>query len=188
MKRKFIAGMMLTTMVFNLAACGSDKDTASTNDVLDTEESEAGEIDTEDDTEILYEEETDAEELDEESETEEQSSIEEALEMSDDDLLWYNENDWSEVCVTKVNGSAKYEGEFILPYPIEKIYSSAFSDATSLERVVLSDSMVYIGDCAFKNCTNLKRINLPSSIETIEPSAFQDCPNLVAYVDEGSYA
>ena len=215
----------------------------------------------------------------EESDSEEINSIEEALEMSDEDLLWYDENDWSEVCVTKVDGGSRYEGEFsiwginvegtehknllgvdaeveysyemfvfptdvtdlmirqkesdnetitgdesgtvvavgentsndylyygnsdttyrpltnmdgirlyVLPYPIEKIYSCAFSDATALERVVLSDSMIYIGDCAFSNCTNLKRINLPSSIEEIEKSAFQNCPNLVAYVDEGSYA
>ena len=54
MKRKFIAGMMLTTMVFNLAACGSDKDTVSTNDVLVTETPEVGEMDIDDDAEILY--------------------------------------------------------------------------------------------------------------------------------------
>ena len=105
-------------------------------------------------------------------------------ENTGNDYLYYGKPDTKYRALTNMDGIRLY----VLPYPIEKIYSSAFSDATSLERVVLSDAMVYIGDCAFKNCTNLKRINLPSSIETIEPSAFEDCPNLVAYVDEGSYA
>lgn len=261
MRKKIIAGLLLSTMIFSLTACGSNTDKKE-NDIVSTQ------ADSEE-PEIISEVETSTES--------DENSFEKVLEMSDEELLAFSKNDWTDVCIMKTDGGAVYGGEFtvvginkngtdriapnvyieaeysyqmfvfptnvtglverqaekdnqkasntgstvkavgkqsdnkkiyygdgdsnysflsamegirlyVLPSPIEKIYDSAFSGAKDIERVVLSDSMIYIGYNAFANCTNLKKINLPSSITEIEHNAFTGCPNLVAVVDEGSYA
>lgn len=50
----------------------------------------------------------------------------------------------------------------------------------SLEKVVLPDSILSIGNMAFRNCRKLTEINLPNGLVAIGDSAFSDCSSLVS--------
>ena len=60
---------------------------------------------------------------------------------------------------------------------ITSIENFTFENWTSLQRIILPDSVTSIGNSAFSNCQNLEQINL-DNIESIGDSAFSDCQNL----------
>jgi len=74
------------------------------------------------------------------------------------------------------------------------IAGAVFKGSSTLEKVVLPDSLVSIGSSAFSNCEYLKDIILPDSLVSIGPSAFSYCyylqnikmPKTVQYL--GQYA
>ncbi len=51
---------------------------------------------------------------------------------------------------------------------------------SSLEEVVIPDSVKYIGESTFSNCSKLTNIKLPNNLTTIEPYTFQNCSELTS--------
>ena len=60
----------------------------------------------------------------------------------------------------------------------KKISWSAFSGCTSLEEIVIPDSVTEIGRDAFNGCTSLEGIVIPESVTKIGYCAFENCKNL----------
>lgn len=60
----------------------------------------------------------------------------------------------------------------------ESIVGRAFYGCTSLESVLISDSVKSIGSYAFYNCKELAKIVLPNDITRIEDSVFSGCKKL----------
>ncbi|MBQ7499808.1 MAG: leucine-rich repeat protein [Clostridia bacterium] len=67
--------------------------------------------------------------------------------------------------------------QIAIPEGIVRIGSNAFSDCTSLKKVVLPESVTEIGDRAFYRC-GINDINIPSHLEVIGASAFNKCYTL----------
>lgn len=83
---------------------------------------------------LFYEKESDIDITSEEESTEtNENAIETALNMTDEELLAYNENNWEDICVTKIDGGTMYEGEFsvvgINKNGIEKIAPNVIAEA-----------------------------------------------------------
>ncbi len=62
--------------------------------------------------------------------------------------------------------------------PIREVAENAFLGNEELESVVLSDSIVKIGNAAFTNCHNLRNVTLGENITEIGESAFSFCSAL----------
>lgn len=58
------------------------------------------------------------------------------------------------------------------------IYSNTFDSWTSLDRMVLPESLKYIEYAAFNNCISLQSINMPEMLVTLGSYAFQGCYSL----------
>jgi hypothetical protein len=58
------------------------------------------------------------------------------------------------------------------------ITERAFTGCTSLEYVLLSDSLTEIGRCAFEGCAALRTFTMPSGLCGVGPGAFRSCPCL----------
>ena len=71
---------------------------------------------------------------------------------------------------------------------LKNIYRSTFDHCTSLEIIILPDSVEYIDKGAFFNCSALKSIQLPSNITTINKDAFAFCESLTNIMFQGTTA
>ncbi len=78
-------------------------------------------------------------------------------------------------------------GQLILPESISRIEEEAFFDDTSLDGLVLNDSLTYVGPRAFAG-SSLRWVRFPSDPIDIASDAFSDCENLQALVSPGSWA
>ena len=70
--------------------------------------------------------------------------------------------------------------------PITAIGESAFSgqragSCLKIEKIVIPDSIKYIGDKAFSHCEKLKELKLPGALETIGKEAFSACRKIKAF-------
>lgn len=74
-----------------------------------------------------------------------------------------------------------------LPQGLKRIEEEAFFDCTSLDEVVIPESVVYIGERAFGR-SSVKTVHFPSSITFIADNAFIGVTSLNAYAPPGSYA
>ena len=61
-------------------------------------------------------------------------------------------------------------------------------EATSVQKIILTDSVTSIGEYAFSGCTSLTSIIIPDSVTSIGYWAFDGCDNLKIYGNSGSYA
>ena len=68
--------------------------------------------------------------------------------------------------------------EAVLPNSITHIGDQAFFGCRELNRVILQEGLVYIGESAFEHCFNLSSISFPSSLVHIGSRAFFACRNL----------
>ena len=64
--------------------------------------------------------------------------------------------------------------------PVTAIGASAFANQTTLQSVVIPDSVTSIGNSAFSGCTRLRIITIPDSVTSIGGSAFSGCTGLTA--------
>jgi len=85
-----------------------------------------------------------------------------------------------------------YEGdetELIIPdlldgYAVKEICSNAFCNNSTIESVILPDTVTLIGESAFEGCTNLNYIKLPGDSVSIGNDAFTNCTSLVCIEKE----
>ena len=64
---------------------------------------------------------------------------------------------------------------------LETIDNYAFYDCDKLEKIVLPDTVSYIGRYAFYNCAKMNRIDVPASMDYIGTSAFYGTDNINVY-------
>ena len=69
----------------------------------------------------------------------------------------------------------------VLPETLKRIEYQAF-DSSSLEEIVIPESVTHIGQYAFQYCSNLKSIKFPSKIKTIEAATCYGCKNLTQVI------
>lgn len=75
--------------------------------------------------------------------------------------------------VTEVEIPDRYEG-----LPVTAVADNAFKGCAYLEKVVLPDTLVSIGNAAFSGCSSLKDLNIPVNIKTLGARAFYQCTSL----------
>lgn len=66
--------------------------------------------------------------------------------------------------------------------PVTMIGHSAFSYSSTLESVIIPDSVIKISSDAFRGCYNLKSITIPDSVTAIDFRAFDSCYSLTNIV------
>jgi len=99
---------------------------------------------------------------------------------SEKDFKFYLYPD-GDVVITEYIGSKK---EIRIPpsiqnKPVTGIGDSSFKDNESIIKVIIPDSVTFIGDWAF-SCTSLTSINIPDSVIRIGDMAFLGCANLTS--------
>ena len=68
--------------------------------------------------------------------------------------------------------------KIIIPDSVTIIGKNAFAYCSKLTDVTLSNGLISIGESAFEKCTNLAKITIPSSVVSIGPYAFSECTRL----------
>lgn len=71
-------------------------------------------------------------------------------------------------------------GEVIIPAGVEKIEAEAFRDNELVQKVIMSDTVIEIGDNAFTGCLNLQDIKFSNNIKVIGEDAFLDCKKVTS--------
>ena len=66
----------------------------------------------------------------------------------------------------------------VLPNSITSIGKRAFGVCTKLKSITIPNSVIVIGDAAFYGCTSLKSFSIPNSIKIINDNLFWGCTNL----------
>ena len=69
-----------------------------------------------------------------------------------------------------------------IPAGVTSIYSSAFSNFSGLELVIIPDSVSSIGNSAFSGCSSLTSIAIPDLIVSIGASTFAKCSSLTSII------
>ena len=89
-------------------------------------------------------------------------------------------NDGGTYTLTKYSGNATklkitpvYDG-----IPVTAIGEEAFTYCSTLEEIVIPDSILVLGDTVFSGCTALTKINIPKGITQIPTFAFTSCSKL----------
>ena len=67
----------------------------------------------------------------------------------------------------------------VIPNSVTSIGDGAFYGCSSLETIEIPNSVTSIGNGAFRDCSSLETIEIPNSVTSIGEYAFADC-NLIA--------
>ncbi len=73
----------------------------------------------------------------------------------------------------------------ILPESLTSVGTSAFYGCTSLQTVTLPESLTSVGTSAFSGCTSLQTVTLPEGVKSVEMGAFSACQSLKTVVCSG---
>lgn len=97
--------------------------------------------------------------------------------------FFHNGEDYLEIPigVEKIGDYAFSRSEIqkiIIPETVVEIGQNAFANCLNLEEISIPQSVKKIGNSAFYECENLHRVNLPKNIEIIEGYTFGNCRNL----------
>lgn len=65
-----------------------------------------------------------------------------------------------------------------IPSSVRKIGKYAFFNCKSLNKIILNEGIVELGESSFANNESLESITLPNSLKTIKSNAFSYCYNL----------
>lgn len=95
-----------------------------------------------------------------------------AFELADD-KKGYDVVAYSCKTVDNVSVPATYAG-----LPVTGIAGNVFSGHSELKKIVLPDTIRYIGDYAFKDCISLSNITIKNPVDTIGVGAFSGCTAL----------
>ena len=103
-------------------------------------------------------------------------NISKKIQIDNYQLLLRNDN---KVHIIKYIGDEK---EIVIDkvgeYEVLSIFSGAFSNCDTLEKVEIKSHIDVIKSNLFKNCSNLLEVIIPESVTKIEKSAFENCINL----------
>ena len=84
--------------------------------------------------------------------------------------------------VTSIGDSAFYActslESIMIPDSVTSIGSVAFQGCNSLTSITIPDSVTSIGGAAFFSCSNLKSITIPDNVTSIDNAVFRNCTNL----------
>ena len=89
------------------------------------------------------------------------------------DNLYYIAKDGSACTDTRVVIADTYKG-----LPVKEIGVGAFANNTTMEELVISDSVEVIKGTAFDSCTGLKRVYMGTGVKTMEKGSFDACTSL----------
>ena len=79
----------------------------------------------------------------------------------------------------KVRGYGSKITKVVVEEGITRLTYSSFSKLENLRDVILSNTIVEVGDACFSGCKNLIKISLPKSVETIGSYAFFECVHML---------
>lgn len=68
----------------------------------------------------------------------------------------------------------------VIPDSVTSIVDGAFSNCTELKSVSIPNSVIFIGQGAFSCCYSLCEINIPNSVKVICTGAFENCSSLTS--------
>ena len=60
----------------------------------------------------------------------------------------------------------------------------AFQQCTSLENIIIPDSVIELGSCVFSRCSGLKTVVVGAGINLIDSSVFEDCTSLATKLSD----
>ena len=93
---------------------------------------------------------------------------------------------WNDYKVTSIGISVFYDctslNSIVIPNSVTSIGSYAFCNCTSLSSIVIPDSVISIGDSAFLFCSSLRSVTIGNSVTSIGNSAFGWCSSLSSIV------
>ena len=119
-------------------------------------------------------------------------------ELTSSDLLYELTSDNTGYIVTGLDYT-KYDTNVltvIIPseyngLPVVEIKKEAFKSINNIKKIILSNSIISIGDYAFYGCTSLTSIEIPNSVTNIGKSALEGCNDLksiaLPFIGNGSY-
>lgn len=100
------------------------------------------------------------------------------IEVENKDCLSYNiHSDTKIICNTAFWCCRKLE-KVIIPDNVIHIGNRAFEGCTSLTSVSIGKNVIHIGESAFERCSELKKVNFPEAIISIGKNSFKDCKTL----------
>ena len=73
----------------------------------------------------------------------------------------------------------------VIPDSVKSIRNWTFGYCTSLKSIVIPDSVESIGNGAFYSCTSLESITIPDSVKSIGDDAFWNCKSLNEVIFKG---
>ena len=86
--------------------------------------------------------------------------------------------DLSEAMIVKGGSYSEWGGQMHTIYKENCICDGMFSGCANMQKIILPNSLVSIGERAFDGCSSLSSITIPNSVISIGRNAYYGCPSL----------